>query len=238
MAMFLPFFVYAWLGPEAGWRRLVAPLILLMAAVPTVFSLNRGMWLSMALAGTYVAVRLAMHGKLRAVQVLLASVAVGGLVFMATPLYDTVKLRIETPHSNQRRENVAMDVITIAAQGSPVVGYGTTRTKIGSYSSIAGGGTPECKQCAPPPLGTQGFMWRLILTTGFIGTGLFLLFFAIQFLRRARGPAPIDVLTCASLVIAGVCFFVYDSLGSALFTAMITVGLMARRSAEEGEVSP
>jgi hypothetical protein len=228
VAMYLPFFIYGWLGPGAGWRRWVAPFVLLGAAVPITFSLNRGMWLALLVAAVYAAVRLAVHGRLRALQALVVSVALGGAIFVSSPLYDTVVLRLETPHSNERRANVAEEVVDVTL-GSPVVGYGTTRTKLGSYSSIAGGGTPECKQCAPPPLGTQGFMWRLILTTGFVGTALFLSFFAVQFLRRARGPSPLDVLTCSALVVAFVCFFVYDSLGSALFTAMIAVGLMARR---------
>ena len=71
-------------------------------------------------------------------------------------------------------------------------------------------------------------MWRLVLTTGFVGTILCLSFFAFQFLRRARGPSPLDVTTCTVLLVAVLCFFVYDSLGSAMFTALIAVGLMAR----------
>ena len=61
----------------------------------------------------------------------------------------------------------------------------------------------QCHQCAAPPLGTQGFMWRLVLTTGFVGTLLCLSFFAIQFLRRARGPSPLDVTTCTVLLDRG-----------------------------------
>ena len=113
------------------------------------------------------------------------------------------------------------------------MGYGTTRTMQGSFSSLAGGETEECHQCAAPPLGTQGFMWRLVLTTGFGGTVLCLSFFAFQFLRRARGPSPLDVATCTVLLVAVLCFFVYDSLGSAMFTAMIAVGLMARADLPE-----
>jgi hypothetical protein len=71
-------------------------------------------------------------------------------------------------------------------------------------------------------------MWRLVLTTGLVGTVLCLSFFALQVLHRARGPDPLDVTTCTVLVVAVLCFFVYDSLGSAMFTALIAVGLMAR----------
>jgi hypothetical protein len=58
----------------------------------------------------------------------------------------------------------------------------------------------------------------------------------LQFLRRARGPAPLDVTTCTVLLVAVLCFFVYDSLGSAMFTAMIAIGLMARADEPASEV--
>jgi hypothetical protein len=56
-------------------------------------------------------------------------------------------------------------------------------------------------------------------------------------LRRARGPSPLDVATCTVVLDAVLCFFVYDSLGSALFTAMIAVGLMARADLPGDEVT-
>lgn len=234
LALFAPFFVLGWLGKDAGWRRTAAPFVLLAALFPVVFSLNRGLWISLVLAAAYASVRLALNGRGRALQVLLAALLVGGLVFVSSPLYDTLKLRVETPHSNDRRAGTAETVVSVAGRGSPVVGFGSTRTMQGSFSSLAGGETASCHQCAAPPLGTQGFMWRLVLTTGFGGTLLCLGFFVLQFLRRARGPAPLDVTTCAVLLISVLCFFVYDSLGSAMFTSMIAVGLMARRDVDPG----
>jgi hypothetical protein len=236
LALYLPFFVLAWFGRDAGWRRKAAPLVLVIAIFPITFSLNRGLWLSLTVAAVYAAVRLAINGRGRALQVLVGGVLVGGLVFVSSPLYDTLMLRIETPHSNDRRAGTAETVVSVAAEGSPLVGYGTTRTMQGSFSSLAGGETDQCRQCAPPPLGTQGFMWRLVLTTGFVGTGLCLSFFALQFLRRARGPAPVDVTTCTVLLVAVLCFFVYDSLGSAMFTAFLAIGLMARADEQPTEV--
>ncbi len=228
LALYLPFFILGWFGRDAGWRRKVGPVVLAASIVPITFSLNRGLWISIAIAAVYASIRLAVNGRGRALQMLVAAVLVGGFVFVSSPLYDTLVLRVETPQSNDRRASTAETVVSTAAKGSPIVGYGTTRTMQGSFSSLAGGETSSCHQCAAPPLGTQGFMWRLVLTTGFGGTILCLSFFALQFLRRARGPSPLDVTTCTVLLIAVVCFFVYDSLGSAMFTALIAVGLMAR----------
>jgi hypothetical protein len=238
LALYLPFFILAWFGRDAGWRRNLAPFVLVAAIFPIIFSLNRGLWISLALAAGYAAVRLAANGRVRALQALVAALVVGGIIFASSPLYDTLVLRVETPHSNDRRAGTAETVVSTAAQGSPFVGYGTTRTMQGSFSSLAGGETESCHQCAAPPLGTQGFMWRLVLTTGFGGTLLCLSFFVLQFLRRARGPAPLDVTTCTVLLVAVLCFFVYDSLGSAMFTALIAIGLMARADDPAGEVTP
>jgi hypothetical protein len=236
LALYLPFFVLAWFGRDAGWRRKVGPVVLIAAIFPITFSLNRGLWIALAVAAVYAAVRLAVNGRGRALQVLVAAVLVGGLAFVSSPLFDTLVLRLETPHSNDRRAGTVTAVVSITAEGSPFVGYGTTRTMQGSFNSLAGGETEECHQCAAPPLGTQGFMWRLVLTTGFVGAALCLSFFALQFLRRARGPAPLDVTTCTVLIVAVLCFFVYDSLGSAMFTAFLAIGLMARTDEQTTEV--
>lgn len=237
VALYLPFFVLAWFGPDAGWRRKLAPLVLVGAIFPITFSLNRGLWISLAVAAVYAAIRLAANGRARALQLLVAGLLVGGIVFVSSPLYDTLVLRVDTPHSNDRRAGTASTVVSVTAQGSPLLGYGSTRTMHGSFSSLAGGETEQCHQCAAPPLGTQGFMWRLILTTGFGGTVLCLAFFVVQFLRRARGPSPLDVTTCTVLLVAALCFFVYDSLGSAMFTAFIAIGLMARADDAESAVA-
>ncbi|KRF06409.1 hypothetical protein ASG88_19840 [Nocardioides sp. Soil777] len=236
LALYLPFFMLAWFGRSAGWRRKAAPFVLVAAVFPITFSLNRGLWVSLVLAAVYAAGRLALNGRWRAMQAMVAAILVGGLLFAASPLYDTLLLRVETPHSNDRRAGTAQTVVSVTAQGSPLIGYGTTRTMQGSFSSLAGGETEQCHQCAAPPLGTQGFMWRLILTTGFVGTFLCLAFFGVQFLHRARGPSPLDITGCTVLLVAVLCFFFYDSLGSAMFTALIAIGLMARADLPAKEV--
>lgn len=239
LAMYLPFFVFAWLGRDGGWRRPLGAVLLMLSVVPIVFSLNRGLWLGLAIMAVYVAARLAWNGRILAIQVLLVASVVGGAVFVSTPLFDTVTLRLETPHSNDRRFNTAEQVIVTTWKGSPIVGYGSTREMEGSFTSLAGGGTPECPQCAPPPLGTQGFMWRLILTTGFVGTALALSFLAVQFWRHMSGLQPYSVIGCALIVTSALLFFVYDSLESPFFTLMIAIGLMNReRLPVEGSGQP
>jgi hypothetical protein len=102
----------------------------------------------------------------------------------------------------------------------------------GSFGSITGGATPDCHQCAAPPMGTQGFVWRMVFTTGFVGTILFYLFLAIQMLRHIRRRDGISVVGCMALTVSLVSFMVYDSLESPLFILMLAVGLMNRQRLE------
>jgi glycopeptide antibiotics resistance protein len=232
LSLFLPFFLQSWLGRDAGWRRLVAPPILLAAIVAVAFSLNRGVWLGLCVAAVFVAIRSAMAGHTMALKGFVA-VAVLGAVLVTTPLYSLVALRLETPHSNERRAGVAETVLTTTWQGSPLLGYGTTRQVQGSFASIAGGETPDCHQCAAPPMGTQGFMWRLVFTTGFVGTALFMGFLLVQFAVHCRSRGRYALLGCTLIVMSLVFFLVYDSLESPLFTLMLAIGLMNRERLED-----
>ena len=229
LGLFLPFFVGSWLRHDAGWRRPVGAMVLVAALVPIAYSLNRGLWLGLGAAVVLVALRLAVMGRLRVLQVTIALLVVGGAAFVASPLYDTVTLRVETPHSNERRATLAEEVISKTVAVSPLLGYGDTRAVSGSFASIAGGETPECHQCEAPPLGTQGFMWRLIFTTGLLGTFFFLAFVTGQLLRFVRADDPVALIGCLVIVLAMLFSFFYDSLESPLFTMMIAVGLLNRR---------
>lgn len=226
VGLLLPFFVYAWLTSAKAWRRVAAPLVVAAAALPIAFSLNRGLWLGVLLLGVYTALVLARSGRFAALWALVVCLVIATVVIVASPIWDTVMLRLETPHSNERRQTVAQVVTTTTWQGSPLLGFGTNRQVAGSFSSLAGGATPECHQCAAPPLGTQGFVWRLIFTTGFVGTALFVSFLAVQWIGHVRRRDPLSVLGCMCLTVSALFFFVYDSLESPLFLLMLAVGLM------------
>jgi hypothetical protein len=214
--LFLPFFIGTWLAKDAGWRRPVGCVLLALAIIPIAYSLNRGLWGGLIAALLLVSVKMAMMGRVRVLQVTVALLAVGAIIFVSSPLYDTVTLRINTPHSNERRGTVASEVINTTLEMSPLIGYGDTRAVSGSFSSIAGGETPDCHQCAAPPLGTQGFMWRLIFT---------------------GSRDPVALIGCTAIFMGLIFSFVYDSLESPLFTIMIAIGLMNRRFVRDRQLA-
>jgi hypothetical protein len=228
IGMLVPFFIYALWMAERRWLRALIPIGLGLAALPMVYSLNRGLWLGLGvtiLCGCLVLARMRQYAALWGVT---AGVVIAGVVLVLSPIWATISLRAETPHSNERRLTVADVVIGTTWDGSPVAGFGTTRRVQGSFASIAGGSNPNCRQCAAPPLGTQGFMWRLIFTTGFIGTGLAVAFLAVQFFSHWTRRNAVILLGCMTLVTSGLFFFVYDSLETPLFLLFLVIGLMNR----------
>lgn len=235
VGLLLPAFVYTVMRARRSSVRWAGGLLLAVSLVPIVYSLNRGLWLGLGLVFVYGLVLLAHRGRWTAVWM---GVAVPSLLVVGvalSPIGQTIVLRLETPHSNDRRTTVADVVIRTTLEGSPLLGYGTNRQVIGSFSSLAGGGNPDCHNCAAPPLGTQGFTWRLIFTTGFPGTILFALFMLVQLLSHIRERNPVQVIGCMMIVMCGVFFMVYDSLESPLFVLMLVIGLMNRARETTGD---
>jgi hypothetical protein len=237
LALFLPFFVAGWMRKGSGWRRPFGFALLAVSILPIADSLNRGLWIGLAFSILFIAVRMALHGETRVLFTTVALVVVGGIIFVSSPLYDTVVLRVNTPHSNGRRETVASEVINKTAAMSPLLGYGESRSVTGSFDSIAGGETPECHQCAAPPLGTQGFVWRLIFTTGILGTGFFLAFLVVQLGKFGRDPDPVAMVGVLVVLLSILLSFVYDELEAPLFTMMVGIGLMNRKHVRSDEIA-
>ena len=73
-------------------------------------------------------------------------------------------------------------------------------------------------RAARPSLGTQGYLWLLLLGSGYVGAALCLMFLLSQFLSAVRRVDPSSMVASVSILMSLLFFFIYDSLGSALFT--------------------
>lgn len=228
LSLYLPFFLLAWLGRDGGWRRKLAPLVLAASIVPIVYSLNRTLWLALGVGACYLAIRLAARGRLLAMQALGASLIVAVLVVVLSPLSTILLERLENPHSNDRRIQLAIETFQSVATGSPLLGYGSTRDVEGSFASIAGGATPDCPACDVPPFGTQGQLWLVVFATGFVGLVLFLTFFGRRLVAHWRDPSPLATACCCVLLFFFIELPFYDTLGAPMFTVMIAIGLLFR----------
>lgn len=234
-AVLLPFFLFAWFGPDSGWRRRVGPLVLALALVPVIVTVNRGLWIALGATALFVALRAAASGKPRPLGAVLAGVGLVVALVAVTPLGATVEHRLNNGYSDSSRANLSTTTVETALDASPVVGFGTTRDVQGSFSSIAGGATPSCPLCAPPSLGTQGHLWLLTFATGAGGLLLYLGFYLTMFSRGLRLKAPSVALGMSVLVAHLATMPFYDVFGIAMFSIAAGAAFIWRAQLDAGE---
>jgi len=227
IALSVPFFVVEWWRRSGAWRLSVLPL-LLVAAVPIISSLNRALWLALLVMAAFVAIRFALVGRLVVLAGLLTVGIGAGVVIWMSPLGDLVSERLANPHSNEGRANLGALSFRSVIEGSPLVGFGTTRDVAGNFSSIAGGATVDCPGCSPPPLGTQGHLWMLAFGAGIGGAILFLAFFVANIRRNLRASSLDSIAALCSLAAFFVTLPFYDSGGFGVFVALVAVGILIR----------
>ncbi|UNX55583.1 hypothetical protein MF406_04800 [Georgenia sp. TF02-10] len=227
--LLLPFFVLAFTGPRASVARRVAFVPLLLLAIPPViFTLNRGLWAGLAVMAGYVAIRLALRGRFLVLALLAGLSVAAGVILARTPLAEIILARLDNPHSNQGRTNLAVTAVRTVLEHSPLVGLGTPRALEGNFFSAAGGATESCPQCSPPQLGTQGSFWFLLFTTGLLGAGFFCAFLLRRYASGMRQGTSLGIAMTATGIYLAVVIWVYDIVGSSLVTVMIALALLWR----------
>jgi len=227
-ACFLPFFVVAWCGKDAGWRRYVAPIVLLAGAVPVIYSINRGMWGALVVIAVFIAVRSALMGRPGLLAAVVAGAAALVALLLLSPLGGIVQARFTHSNSNQGRTNLGTLTVESMLHSSPVVGLGSTRNVQGNFNTITGGATADCPRCSPPALGTQGQLWLVVFCQGLVGLLLYLAFFTLTLLRHIRLRSPEAGAALCVLVVGFVTMPVYNSLGVGLMAIMIACGVLWR----------
>ena len=209
-----------WRGPGA--------VVLVLAAIPVVYSLNRGLWASIVLGVVGMTLLAVRRGSRTAVLGVVAGTVLGVVLLLASPLGTLYQDRLDHQHSNDRRAQLLEATVHSVSTGSPVLGFGTTRDVEGSFASISGAATPDCPACGVPPLGTQGQLWLVVFSQGWPG-----LVFFLGFLFRSLGA----VWRCRTATESAACFAIaffvlqlpiYDTLGLPLYVVMVAIGMAAR----------
>lgn len=156
-ALTFPFFVLDRFIGQPPARRRTGMVLLIAGLIPSVVSLNRGLWLSCGLALAYVAGRRALTGDLRTFVRLIAAMVLAVVIVLASPLGSLVNDRIEgAEDSNESRTSVARSAV-VSSFESPLLGHG------------APGQGDEAVF-----VGTHGLLWYLMYSHGLIAAALFL----------------------------------------------------------------
>ncbi|MEU4833276.1 hypothetical protein [Streptosporangium sp. NPDC023615] len=225
LSVLLVWFVVGWWVYGGPRRRTAAVALVALAAIPVVYSLNRGLWLGLGVAAAYLLLRLGGRARVATCAILTAA----ALVFALSPLRAMVGQRLESPHSNDIRAFTV--TATLAAAGtSPIIGYGNTRNARGNHRTITTGKTDWCVTCGHPPLGGDGHLWHLMITQGFTGAALYVAFFAGAVRRHWRDRSPIGVAGVLVMILTLLYMFVYDGLVTPLSLYLISFALLWRNS--------
>jgi polysaccharide biosynthesis protein PslJ len=177
MAVLTPVAIAGAIAAGRGARRKLIVCMLIAQIVPMVFSLNRGMFLSLGIGIFYVALRLALRGRLASLGSLLGVVAVISVIMVATPVGHLVLASFVSSnhgHSDTTRLSASQQALAGARQ-SPIFGHGEPTQVTG--------------QGQQPPIGTQGQLWTVLYSNG-VPAAIFFVGFFVAVLwqtRRARG---------------------------------------------------
>ncbi|WP_043628727.1 hypothetical protein [Nonomuraea candida] len=225
-SVLLVWFVIGWWVYGRPRHRVLVAVVLALAAVPIVYSLNRGLWIGLGLAVLYVICRVG--GRTRIA--LCAAVAAAALAFALSPLATLFAQRLDKPHSNDIRA-FTVSATLAAATHSPLIGYGNTRNATGNHRSITTGKTDWCDTCGHPPLGSDGQLWLLIITQGFTGAALYVAFFLGAIRRHWRDRSPIGLGGVLVMGLVLLYMFIYDGLVTPLSLYLVSFALLWRNGA-------
>jgi hypothetical protein len=231
LALLLGWFVIGWLRSGSRSRRIVGVVILAAAAVPAVYSLNRGMWLGLGVALLFVLVRLAVRGRLAAVAAVVGAAVVIAALLVATPLATIVQERLDHPHSNEARTFTTERTLEVVSY-SPVLGFGAPRAAQGSGASISAGPSTKCPSCGGPPLGSNGQLWAVLIAHGFVGVLLFVGFFLRSLWTYRHDRTAIGDAGLLALVLSLFFMFVYNALAIPLVFSFLSIALLWRNQRE------
>jgi hypothetical protein len=178
MAVLTPVAIAAAIRAGRGARRKIIVAVLIASLVPMVFSLNRGMFISLGVGVVYVAFRLARRGRVAAFGSLLGGAAIILVILVMTPLGHLISASFASSHGHSDFTRSSASQLAIqGARQSPVFGYGEP--------------TQHADGSRQPPIGTQGQLWTVLYSNGIPAAIFFIGFFAVVLwqTRRARGMA-------------------------------------------------
>lgn len=205
--------VLAYLGTiRRGAKYWLVVLTVVASLVPAFLTLNRGMFIGLAVAGAYLFVRFVLAGRLAHVVSLAIAGAVAAVAASFIDVGDRLAERVETSSSTADRATLYEETLSRALQ-SPLFGYGAPRPSLTE---------------GLPSAGTQGHVWMVMFSHGFPALACFLIALACFFVMTTRvGSTVMLLLNTVQLVILVEVFY-YGVLPNGLMLSFIAAALLLR----------
>jgi O-antigen/teichoic acid export membrane protein len=206
---------------RAGLRRKTIAFFLIASLLPMIVSLNRGMYISLGVGLLYVAIRLAGRGRVATLVSLIVLMLGLAVVVALTPLKHLVIANASSTHGHSDTTRVSVVQQAIAgANKSPWFGFGEPQAVTGQ------GGTP--------PIGTQGQLWMVLYSNGYVATVFFISFFLAVLWQTRRAAGTAGLWLHAVPLIALTQITVYGWLPAELQVIMVVAALAYRRCWRSG----
>lgn len=231
LAILLPWLIAAWWKGGTRRQRRIAVAAVGVSVIPIVYSLNRGLWLALAVGILYLAIRQAIRGRFAFLGGIIAALMLAAVIIMVSPLQQVITTRMNHQKSNNLRGSLSSLAIQDALT-SPLIGYGDTRREVGSPNSIAVGPSAKCGNCGQAEVGSNGQLWLLLITDGVGGTALYLAFFVWLAWRYRRDPTPYGMAGILVILMSFVFMTAYDAVGAPLGFTMLSVAMLWRNEQE------
>jgi len=155
------------------------------------------------------------RGHLRVLLGITVVVALAGMVFAVFPVADRLTDRLASSPSTEDRAALYRETFERTLE-APVFGYGAPRPS---------------ESEGQPAAGTQGQVWMVLFSHGFLGLFFFLAWLVYVFLRTIRVRDPIDIAANTVLLVVIVQSTYYSILTTGLAVAMIASAVMLRPAA-------
>ncbi|WP_285666251.1 hypothetical protein [Actinorhabdospora filicis] len=232
LGILAPFVVVAaFATPAKAAVRVGALALLAVALVPAVYSMNRGLWVNIGVAGAYLAVRFLLMGRVWILGVLGGVLVAAAIAVTLTPLGGVIQQRLANGHSDDGRGYSTEQALT-GVWESPVIGYGNTRKTLGSGASIAVGATEDCPRCGGRVIGGNGQLWQAIYAHGIAGALTYVGFFCWVLWRFRKDRSAIGLAASVAMLLSLTSMFYYNALYTPLALTFMAYALLWRNQRE------
>lgn len=204
-------------------------LLLLFSAVPAALTLNRGMFLGLALGAVYLVARAAADRRWKWVVTAAVMAVLGTALLLILPIQERLEARQATTGSTATRLTLYQEAWERTLQ-SPVFGYGAPRPSL---------------HAGAPSVGTQGQFWATLFSHGIFAAAALLAWLLVVVVVSLRRADPLHVAAGAVGVMAMLEVMYYGFIpfgffwvavaGALVFGAQQRGGVLTRRS--EGDLS-
>jgi O-Antigen ligase len=129
-----------------------------LALVPFVYSLNRSAWSTLAVMAIVAVLTASPRTRSRAILSVAGAALLVGVLVVYTPLGGVVTNRLDNGHSDNTRQDLVAQSFEVTNE-SPIIGYGRP--------------LPNIRFPLRSDIGTQGFLWTLMVCQGYVGMTIF-----------------------------------------------------------------